>query len=112
MPRAATSDLSQPACGANNESWETAIVMARSCVRDYISEKCGNAQERAQVQEQICAALEIYVRSLIRVKKRKANGRSVYQREFIGEPLGAVEPLRRLLTSHTAHAQARAWTEL
>ena len=113
MPKAVRKpSRAQSAWAVSNEGWETALVTARSGIRDFVWDKCANIEIRAQVHDRICTAVETYVRSLIRAKKRKAAGKESYRREFIDEPLGAVEPLRRLVTSNSTYAQARAWQEL
>lgn len=112
MPKTEKQSRLQLPWKTSDGEWETTLKKARVSIQDFIRDACASGEDREQPHRHICTAVEIYVRSLIRVTKRKAPGKDSYRREFIGKPLGAAEPLRRLLTSHTAHAQARAWTEL
>lgn len=99
-------------CGASDESWEIALAMARSCVRDVIWDACRDSSGRNQSHQQICASVEAYVRSLIRAEKRRSAGKITYRRQFVDQPLAGVEALKRLSRTQKAYALAKAWTEL
>jgi hypothetical protein len=111
-PTASNELQPQPACGATEDSWEFAVAMARSCVHDVVWSKYQSYEQREQIHWAICSAVETYVNSLIHVKKRRAGTKTIFRREFVAQPLAAVEALKRLLSSNSCKARARAWTEL
>jgi hypothetical protein len=100
------------ACGETDESWETALVMARSCVRDIIWDFSTDPSQRKLSHVQICANVETYIRSLIRVVQQRDRGRSVFRRKFLDQPLAGVEALRRLANAQSPYYVAKAWTAL
>ncbi len=100
------------ACGHSYDSWETALIMARSSVRDAIWHLCEDPASRAQSHTQIYTTVEEYVRSLIRVEKRKTGAQITFRREFLDHPLAGVEALKRLGRPNALQALAKAWTEL
>ena len=100
------------ACGHSNESWEAALIMARSKVRDAIWHLCQDPASRALSHAQIYTTVEEYVRSLVRVEKRKSGPQNKFRRESLHQPLAGVEALKRLSRPSALHALAKAWTEL
>lgn len=67
---------------------------------------------RSRSHRDICITVEQYVRSLMRVKKRKIGAKTTFRREFLDQPLAGVEALKRLGRPITSPALAKAWTEL
>ena len=124
MPRAKakptspnTSSLMQSKSGGlswrnSDHDWDAALGMGRSCVRDLLRDICTDNAVVRQCHALICAAVETYIRSLIAVTKRKPDGQVTWERRFLRSPLAAVEAIKRLTTSHTPDALARAWSEL
>lgn len=96
----------------SDRGWDTALEKGRSGVRDLLRVLSSDPAQTRQSHTLICSAVETYIRSLIAVTKRKSNGQVKWQRRFVRRPLGAVEAIKRLTTSHTPEALARAWSEL
>ena len=93
---------------ASDEAWRNAVAAARSRVLEVIDSRCNDAALAKTICSRICCEVEIYVRSLVHVKKRKSSGRTIWRREFLAKPLAGVEALKRLGSSHTPYALARA----
>jgi hypothetical protein len=112
-PKASTRRISSIESWRNSDrGWETALGRGRSFVRDRLRGLSADPALVRQSHALICSAVETYIRSLIAVTKRKSNGQVKWQRRFVRRPLGAVEAIKRLTTSHTPEALARAWSEL
>jgi hypothetical protein len=96
----------------SDREWHTALEVGRAGVRDRLRVLSADPVLVRRSHVLIYSAAENYIRSLIGITRRKLNGQVRWERRRLRNPLAAVEAIKRMTTSRTQDALARAWIEL